>query len=163
MIEYAGNKLEDFISEHLDVYKKKEADKEALEELLNKTLEKVSALNPDDVPDKVIENVMKTLMGKKFVGKSGVGIPMLSGLLSMRLPDHFALIDNSVLEAIYKIKDKEFFPKELKSFVLKKWKSMRYKNKQLKKINRKDYINYLKIVKGLRKRIKEGALVRISA
>jgi len=83
---------------------------------------------------------------------------MLSGLLSMRLPQHFALIDCGVLETIFKLKDQDFFPKDLKQFILKKWKSMRYKNKQLKKINRKDYINYLRVVKGLKTRIHEGAL-----
>ena len=158
MIEYEGNKLEDFISEHLTVYKEKESNKEDLQALLNKTLQEVETMNPNEVPDKVIDKTLKKLMGKKFIGSSSIGLPMLSGLLSMRLPDHFALIDAKVLEAIYKLKDEEFFPKSLKSLVLKKWQNMRYKNKQLKKINRKDYINYLKIVKGLKVRIQEGVL-----
>jgi len=156
-IQYEGNKLEDFINKYLSVYKKKETDKEELEKMLSNCLKEIELLSPDEVKDEMIENILKTLMSKKFVGEISISITMLSELLALRLPDHFTLIDFRVLEATYKLGRKEFFPKELKPFVLKKWHSMRYENNSLKKITKKDYINYLKIVKGIKRRIREGA------
>jgi hypothetical protein len=160
MIEYEGNKLEDFVGEYLDLYRKKDTDKEALEKSLADCLKQVSSLDPGDIPDNIVDNILKTLMGKKFIGDSAIGLPMLSGLLSMRLPDHFAVVDYRVLEAIYKLRTEDFFPQDVKSYILKKWQNMRYENGQIKKINRKDYINYLKVIKGFKKRIIEGASAR---
>ena len=157
MIAYEGNKLEDLITKYLDVYKKKEVNKEELEKILQTALKQIEPLDPDDIPDSAVENILKTLMAKKFTGDSAIDLTMISGLLAMPLPEHFAVIDTFVLEGIYKLKDKQFYPKELKSLVLKKWQSMKGKDGKAKKITSKDYINYLKIVKGNKKSISEGA------